>query len=558
MSSRLPANYNNHHYHHVTHSTNRRSSTMSHKRQPVNDTTLSGSSRRMKSMQQPHAAYKFQEPDMSSSSSRHSHHSSYTDTASNGRDREYHQPSRPRLRRLSTPDLTDTMTNSRSDSESELNSPTYRQNSRSSPQLSIPGAWPPTPLMFTEEPEELPVAGLSDEFDYVILRVPTKSRASSIASRSNSRKSVDSSRRGSVEEFTEKSVSRLSTPEASRLVESIKALKTPTINHSKSSVVQAIEESSNWKVDDMGKYEYLVLRSSSQSTVKARMSEELDKVACESEEELDEEPIIPNIVTPGFPLDDVADQWQVPPQSFSTTQRVYSYTEITASSLAFKPDEVRQTSPYQLEQSAYAFDVPQRPRSRSLTDLRPQSIPSVVEPPHSEYMTPEVPEHKVYSDSLVRSSSGSQKLRRILSTLSNRSSQSTGQSTSMISTKMEPHWDDVNGDIISNPDRHPVLARKYTLSRPSFWDPAAHVGGPNQHITPRPSIAFRLRSILQPRKMRVRSLVRQQHLLERGWAVERARSPCIPYMQDLGIHHSRMNPFGIIKLVSLYYMTHTT
>ncbi|CAM0141892.1 unnamed protein product [Umbelopsis sp. WA50703] len=503
-------------------------------------------------MQQPHTSFKYQEPDISSNSSRQNH-SSFSDKVSNGRERDNYKHTRPRLRRLSTPDLTDTLTNSRSDSESELNSPTYRHNSRSSPQLSIPGAWPPTPLIYTEEPEELPVEGLSDEFDYVILRVPTKSRASSIASRSTSRRSVDSSRRGSVEELTEKSISRLSTPEATRLVESIKALKTPALNHSKSSVVQTIEDSSNWKVDDMGKYEYLVLRSSSQSTVKARMSEELDKVACES----DEESVVLDIATPGFPLDDIADQWQVPPQSISTTQRAYSYSEITASSLAFKPDEVGRSSPYQLEQPAFAFDVPKRLRSRSLTNLRPQSIPSIVEPPHSEYMTPEVPEHRIFKDNLERSASGSQKLHRILSTLSSRSLQSLRQTTNMVNTKLEESWDN-NDEELSSPNQQPTLTRKYTLSRPSFWDPARQVPSPSQHVSPKPSFAFRLRSILQPRKMRVRSQVRQQHLLERGWAVERARSPCIPYMQDLGIHHSRINPFAIINKISLFLLLRYT
>lgn len=547
MSSRIPATYN---YHHASDRTVRRSSTTSHKRPVENDVISPISSRRIHSLQQSRTTSKLQEQDMNFGSPSQSSQLSHSDTFSSREQNKHNR--RPRPRRLSTPDLTDTLTNSRSDSDSELNSPSYRHNSRSSPQLSIPGAWPPTPLVFSEEPEEITVNGLNEEFDYVILRVPAKSRASSIASHSTSRRSMESSRRGSTEDLTERNVSRLSTPEASHLVQSIKALKTPVADQSKQFVMYSAERSSNWRVDDLGKYEYLVLRSSSQSTVKVRMSEELDKIACESDDNDEVQGL--NIASAGFPLDEIADQWQDPPQSFSATRRASSFTEITASSLAFKPDEIRNSSPYQLDKSASLMDIPQRPRSRSLTDLRWQPIHSTSEPPHTDQMTPTVPEHGSFSRTLNRSTSGSQTLHRLLSTFSRRSLQSLRQATAGVSPRMEQamekKWEQKLEHSTVSEAPQSLLTRKYTLSRPSFWDPSNHMPEtPVQHV-PKPTLGFRILSIFQPRKMRVKSLVRQQHLLERGWAVERARSPCIAYMQDLGIHIGRMNPFAILRSVN--------
>lgn len=518
---------------------------MSHKRAIGSDTSSVNSSRRLHSLQQPRTTPKLQDHDIAFGSPRHTNYSSPADV------REHNKHTRPRPRRLSTPDLTDTLTNSRSDSDSELNSPTYRQNSRSSPQLSIPGAWPPTPLVYSEEPEEIAVNGLNEEFDYVILRVPAKSRASSIASYSTARRSLDSSRRGSTEDLTERSISRLSTPEATHLVESIKALKTPVAEPSRPFCMYASsssERSPNWRVDDMGKYEYLVLRSSSQSTAKARMSEELDKIACESDDgEEDVESL--DIAPLGFPLDEIADKWKDPPQSISTTRRACSFSEITASSFAFKPDEIRNNSPYQIEKYHSLIDLPTRPRSRSLTDIRWQQT-TTAEPLPTDQMTPVVPEHGTVhstdSYSLSRSSTGSQKLHRLLSTFSRRSLQSLRQSTAGASPNVDSSWEQKleHAPVV---EQQTLLSRKYTLSRPSFWDPSSHIpDAAVQHI-PKPTLSFRIQSILQPRKMRMKSLVRQQHLLERGWAVERARSPCIAYMQDLGIHIGRLNPFAIIR-----------
>ncbi|KAI9284071.1 hypothetical protein BC943DRAFT_83617 [Umbelopsis sp. AD052] len=549
MSTRISTNY--HRYHQDSQNrTVRRSSTTSHKRTLGPDHTVSNSSRRIHSLQQPRTSNKFQEQDISYGSPRHQHH--YTDTSMT---RDTHMQARPQLRRLSTPDLTDTLTNSRSDSDSELNSPTYRHNSRSSPQLSIPGAWPASPITYTEEPGEITVDGLSDEFDYVILRVPAKSRASSIASFSSSaRKSMDSSRRGSIEEdLTERCVSRLSTPEATHLVQSIKALKTPVPDQTRQFAMYSPDRSTSWRVDDMGKYEYLVLRSSSQmSTARPRMSsEESDKIALESDENDEVESL--NIANPGFPLDEIADQWHDAPQSFSTYHRSSSYTEITASLFAYKPEEIRGSSPYQVKNASMpALEVPQRPRSRSLTELRQYPTQSANEPSHLD-QKPRVPEHRnTMPPSLTRSSSsGSQKLARLLSTVSRRSLQSLKiSSATEIGNQMEQVWER-SMEQAAVAQSQSGLTRKYTLSRPSFWDPSHQVQDAAMQHSPKPSIGFKILSIFRPRKMRVRSLMRQQHLLERGWAVERARSPCIAYMQDMGIHLGRLNPFAIIKYVNV-------
>lgn len=548
MSTRISTNY--HRYNHDSQNrTVRRSSTMSHKRTLGPDHSVPNSSRRIHSLQQSRTSNKFQEQDVTYGSPRHQHY--YTDTPTTSlQPRDTSKQTRPRPRRLSTPDLTDTLTNSRSDSDSELNSPTYRQNSRSSPQLSIPGAWPASPIAYTEEPDEITVDGLNDEFDYVILRVPAKSRASSIASFSSSaRRSLDSSRRGSFEEdLMERSVSRLSTPEATHLVQSIKALKTPVADQTRQFAMYSPDRSTSWRVDDMGKYEYLVLRSSSQmSTARPRMSsEESDKIAYESDQ--DEEVENLHIANPGFPLDDIADQWHDPPQSFSTYQRSSSYTEITASLFAYKPEEIRGSSPYQVKNlSTTVLEVPQRPRSRSLSELRQYPMQSPSEPSHLDQIPP-VPEHRTMSATLKRSSSsGSQKLTRLLSTVSRRSLQTLRiSSATEIGNQMEQVWER-RMEQVASIEPQPGLTRKYTLSRPSFWDPNHHVpDAVMQHVS-KPSIGFKILSIFRPRKMRVRSLMRQQHLLERGWAVERARSPCIAYMQDMGIHMGRLNPFAIIK-----------
>ncbi|KAH8548114.1 hypothetical protein BGW37DRAFT_192019 [Umbelopsis sp. PMI_123] len=443
MSTRISANYNRYH-HESPNRTARRSSTMSHKRPLGGDTSAPNSSRRIHSLQQTRTSNKFQEQDITFSSPRQKPH--YIDTPTSIQSRDINLSSRPRPRRLSTPDLTDTLTNSRSDSDSELNSPTYRQNSRSSPQLSIPGAWPISPIAYSDEPEEITVDGLNDEFDYVILRVPAKSRAPSIASFSSSAKrSVDSSRRGSFEDLMERSVSRLSTPEATHLVQSIKALKTPVSEQTRQFAMHSSERSTNWKVDDMGKYEYLVLRSSSQmSTMRSRISsEESDKIACESDR--DDDGVSVDIPNPGFPLDEIADQWQVPPQSFSNYHRSSSYTEITASSFAYKPEEIRGSSPYQIDKndSMSLLEVPKRPRSRSLSELRHHTFHSADELSQLDQMTSPVPEHDSYLSLLTRSSSsGSQKLSRLLSTVSRRSLQTLRLSSAAeIGNQMEQVWE---------------------------------------------------------------------------------------------------------------------
>jgi hypothetical protein len=115
---------------------------------------------------------------------------------------------------------------------------------------------------------------------------------------------------------------------------------------------------------------------------------------------------------------------------------------------------------------------------------------------------------------------------------------------------MEKKWEQKLEHSTVSEAPQSLLTRKYTLSRPSFWDPSNHMPETAIQHVPKPTLGFRILSIFQPRKMRVKSLVRQQHLLERGWAVERARSPCIAYMQDLGIHIGRMNPFAILRSVN--------
>lgn len=388
----------------------------------------------------------------------------------------------------------------------------------------------------------------SDDFEYVILRVPTTAR-SILNDTAGNHGSNYTTQAHDNNQITAK---HLSSSEAENLIAAIRSTKSSPVDpvvqvrHGTPPHDKSITCSPNWMPDNSGQYEYLILKTPT-------MKQSTSTVTTQN--------LTSDIHSSGVrrnpnrkPINTQQTRRSDSPQSFhsSTSNTTSTFASdfsrpISGSSMSTtsSPSYTSTTNkPYMnhsrnssanhdedFYQKPHEFSPPLRPRHNSMATASTAALEPKL---HNEFgrnsgVAPAV--HSSYKEQEQATNSPrdkpmthhpKQKLRRTLST--NTSLRSGDESFKLSTEELS------------------LYQQNHMFGQSTFWNPRFD-GDPAAYA--KKGIGRKVKEILSPRKAKLEGAMKDQHQLEKGWSVARPMTP--PHVQ-LSVNKSgRVNPFKILK-----------